>query len=65
MKLTNHHIQFCASMWTPEQSTEIQGIARGILPDIKTHAIPQGLQVERGPDAVVEYLKEKIPGLLE
>jgi hypothetical protein len=51
-------------MWTPEQSAEIQKIAREIVPDIKTHAIPQGLQVERGPDAVVEYLEEQIPGLL-
>lgn len=51
-------------MWTPEESTRIQQIAKDIVPGIKTHAIPQGLQVEKGPDAVVEYLKEKIPGLL-
>jgi hypothetical protein len=57
-------VQFCASMWTPEESTQIQQIAKDIVPGIKTHAIPQGLQVEKGPDAVVEYLKEKIPGLL-
>jgi len=34
------------------------------VPGIKTHAIPQGLQVEHGPDAVVEYLTENIPKLL-
>jgi hypothetical protein len=51
-------------MWTPEESAEIQRIAKEIVPDIKTHAIPQGLQVQRGPDAVVEYLEEQIPGLL-
>lgn len=27
-------------------------------------AIPQGLQVQKGPDAVVEFLKEKWPGLV-
>jgi hypothetical protein len=51
-------------MWTPEQSAEIQRIAKEIVPDIKTHAIPQGLQVERGPDAIVEYLEEQIPIIL-
>lgn len=51
-------------MWTPEESAKIQEIARSIVPDIKTHAIPQGLQAERGPDAVVEYLKEQVPKLL-
>ena len=51
-------------MWTPEESEKIQAIARSIVPGIKTHAIPQGLQAEKGPDAVVEYLKEQIPVLL-
>ena len=57
--------QFCASMWTPEESAKIQEIARSVVPDIKTHAIPQGLQVQRGPDAVVEYMKEKLPTILD
>jgi len=57
-------VLFCASMWTPEESTRIQQIARDHVPGIKTHAIPQGLQVERGPDAVVEYLTQEIPGIL-
>lgn len=51
-------------MWSPEQAAQIQEIARRIVPDIKTHAIPQGLQVDRGPDAVVEYLREQIPKVL-
>lgn len=51
-------------MWSDEQAREIHSIARGIRPDIKLHAIPEGLQVERGPDAVVEYLCEKVPILL-
>jgi len=57
--------QFCASMWTAEQAAEIQSIAKQIKPDIKTHAIPYGLQVEKGPDAIVEYLLEKVPPLLD
>jgi hypothetical protein len=57
--------QFCASMWTPEQSSEIQSIARSVVPGIKTTALPQGLQVEKGPDAVVEYLMEKVPTLID
>lgn len=52
-------------MWTAEESQEAFATARRIVPDIKTHAIPQGLQAERGPDAVVEYLEEKIPSLLD
>ncbi|KAK1765414.1 hypothetical protein QBC33DRAFT_544246 [Phialemonium atrogriseum] len=65
-KVTKHKpsVLFCASMWTPEEAEKIQSLARSIVPDIKTHAIPMGLQVERGPDAVVEYLIEKVPLLL-
>ncbi|KAH8599294.1 hypothetical protein B0O99DRAFT_386692 [Bisporella sp. PMI_857] len=57
-------ILFCASMWTSEESSEIQGIAKEEIPGIKTMAIPQGLQVEKGPDAVVEFLLEAVPGLI-
>lgn len=39
--------------------------ARKIVPNVKTLAIPTGLQVEKGPDAVVEFLKEKVPELIE
>ena len=52
-------------MWTKEQSTEILETGKSIVPGLKTHAIPQGLQVERGPDAIVEHLVEQIPKLLE
>jgi riboflavin synthase len=51
-------------MWTPQESDEIQRIARETVPGIKTMAIPQGLQVEKGPDAVVEFLKENWPRLV-
>ncbi|KAL2821758.1 hypothetical protein BDW59DRAFT_164096 [Aspergillus cavernicola] len=66
-KVSEHmpDILFSASMWTAEQASEIQSIARSIKPDIKLHAIPAGLQVERGPDAIVEYLLENVPALLD
>lgn len=51
-------------MWTPAEAEKIQQIARSIVPHIKTYAIPQGLQVEKGPDAVVEHLVEKVPQVL-
>jgi hypothetical protein len=51
-------------MWTAEESARIQNIAREIVPGIKTHALPHGLQVEKGPDAVLEYLREQIPEIL-
>jgi hypothetical protein len=57
--------QFCASMWTSEQATQIQVIAQKARPGIKTYAIPHGLQVEKGPDAIVEHLVENVPKLLE
>lgn len=52
-------------MWTPEQAAEIIAIAKEIVPDLKTFSLPQGLQVDKGPDAVVEYIEENLPGLLE
>lgn len=52
-------------MWTPEEATQIQSIGRECKPGIGTYAIPQGLQVERGPDAIVEHLVEKLPVLLD
>ncbi|KAG2027683.1 hypothetical protein GB937_000123 [Aspergillus fischeri] len=58
-------VLFSASMWTAEEARQIHEIAREIKPDIKLHAIPTGLQVERGPDAIVEYLCEKVPPLLD
>ncbi|KAK1817033.1 hypothetical protein LTR12_008522 [Friedmanniomyces endolithicus] len=56
--------QFAASMWTPEQSSHVFAQAREVNPECKTLAIPQGLQVEKGPEAVVEWIKGKLPGLL-
>ncbi|RKL26223.1 hypothetical protein BFJ72_g13796 [Fusarium proliferatum] len=62
---SNFVSQFSASMWSPEEAEKIHSLAKSIVPDIKLHAIPTGLQVERGPDAIVEYLVEKVPPLLD
>ncbi|KAJ5824986.1 hypothetical protein N7447_007326 [Penicillium robsamsonii] len=65
VKQHNPDVLFSASMWSAEQAEQIHQIARSVRPDIKLHAIPEGLQVERGPDAIVEYLIEKVPVLLD
>ncbi|KAF2486957.1 hypothetical protein BDY17DRAFT_321704 [Neohortaea acidophila] len=59
------NVLFCASMWTPEEAEQIQSLARDANPSIVTYALPQGLQVQRGPDAVVEHLIENVPRLLD
>lgn len=58
-------LKFCASMWTAEESRHIETLARETIPGIKTYAIPHGMQVEKGPDAVVEHLKVKVPLVLQ
>ncbi|KAN0119966.1 hypothetical protein V8E51_002174 [Hyaloscypha variabilis] len=58
-------VLFAASMWTQDESDEIQTIARETIPGIKTMAIPQGLQAEKGPDGVLEFLKERWISLIE
>ncbi|KAJ4304481.1 hypothetical protein N0V90_000007 [Kalmusia sp. IMI 367209] len=57
-------VKFSASMWTEEDVAQIQQTARSVKSDVKLHAIPFGLQIERGPDAIVEHLLETIPRLL-
>jgi len=52
-------------MWSPEQAEQIRKIATEVCPGIKTHAIPQGMQVEKGPDYVVQYLTEEVPKMLD
>lgn len=59
------HFKFTASMWTPEESSMVVSEARNINPEVKTLVLPQGLQLEKGPDAVVEYIKEQLPALIE
>lgn len=55
----------CASMWELEKSNRMRQTAESLVPGIKTHAIPFGMQVEQGPDAVVAYLTEQLPKLLD
>lgn len=52
-------------MWTQEDAAKIISIAKSVKPEIKTHVIPYGLQVEKGPNAIVEHLTEQIPILLQ
>ncbi|KAL1853238.1 hypothetical protein VTK73DRAFT_9053 [Phialemonium thermophilum] len=59
------NLLFTASMWTPEEAQEIVAIAKSVIPDLKTFSLPQGLQVQRGSDGVVEYIKENLPALLD
>ncbi|KAH7226039.1 hypothetical protein B0J15DRAFT_411413 [Fusarium solani] len=55
-KVSEHtpNVLFSASMWTAKEAQDIHSLAKSIVPDIKLHAILTGLQVERGPDAIVE-----------
>ncbi|WVQ73555.1 hypothetical protein IAR50_003133 [Cryptococcus sp. DSM 104548] len=53
-------ILFCASMWTPEEQTHIQQIAKETIPGIKTYAIPTGMHVKTGPEGIIKYLTERI-----
>ncbi|KAK1755953.1 hypothetical protein QBC47DRAFT_200757 [Echria macrotheca] len=57
-------VLFTASMWSPQEAEQIIAIAKEIVPGLRTFSLPQGLQVEKGPDAVVEYIKEHLPSLL-
>lgn len=53
-------------MWTPEQAQAMVAEARAVVgPQLKVLSLPQGLQVQHGPDAVVAYIKARLPGLLE
>lgn len=47
-------------MWTAAKAAQIHNIARRVIPDIKSHSIPQGLQAEKVPGEVVEYFKEQL-----
>ncbi|OAL48258.1 hypothetical protein IQ07DRAFT_513709 [Pyrenochaeta sp. DS3sAY3a] len=64
IRVIQPNVLFTASMWSPQEAAEIREIAEREVSGIQTHSIPQGLQVEKGPDGVVEYLLETIPSLL-
>jgi hypothetical protein len=48
-----------------ERSDRIQSLARETVSLVRIFVFPQGLQVEKGPDAVVEYIEEQLPPLIE
>lgn len=51
-------------MWTAAESDAACAAAREAAPRVVTHAIPFGLQVREGPDAVVAHLVDVVPRLL-
>lgn len=51
-------------MWTEDESKKIQQIARDIVPNVRTYAVPHGMQVAIGPDATVEHVKSKLVEIL-
>lgn len=55
--------KICSSQWTVEQQNLIQSIAQAMLPGIKTIAIPPRLNVMKGDNAVVEFLKNRVKDL--
>lgn len=59
------NLQFCASMWTETEVKKIHAIAEEARPGILFYALPHGLQVEQGPDAVVDHLVRHVPALLD
>ncbi|KAH8758396.1 hypothetical protein F5883DRAFT_566156 [Diaporthe sp. PMI_573] len=59
------NLMFTASMWTPEEAAQAISIAREIVPDIKVMSLPKGLQVEKGPEGVIEYGKAHLPAILD
>jgi len=52
-------------MWTEDQSSRILAQAREVNPNVKTLALPQGLQAQGGPDAIIGYVKEHLPAVIE
>ena len=44
---------------------EIIATAKQVVPNLKTLSIPHGLQVDKGPDAVVEWISERLPAILD
>ncbi|KAL2074771.1 hypothetical protein VTL71DRAFT_8550 [Oculimacula yallundae] len=56
-------VLICSSQWSVVQQGEVQKLAEGLIPGLKTVAIPPGLNALKGGDAVVEFLKEQFLGL--
>lgn len=52
-------------MWSVEEAEEAVSIAREIVPGIKVMSLPKGLQVEKGPEGVIEYGMAHLPAILD
>jgi hypothetical protein len=52
-------------MWSPEESQHIRNIAREIVPDIRTYAVPQGLVATKGIEATMEHVKSRLPEIID
>jgi hypothetical protein len=52
-------------MWTAEEAEEIQRIAKETKPGLVTYAIPHGLKVNSGENAIVDHLTSSVPQLLQ
>ncbi len=57
-------VQFCASSWTPDETTRIIASAKAALPTLRTYAVPHGLHDAGGPDGVAAHLAEQAERLL-
>ena len=52
-------------MWSPDQSNEIKTIARAVMSELRCYAIPQGLRLEKGSEAVIEHVKSQLPDIID
>ena len=52
-------------MWTNAEVQKIRTVAEENRRGIAIYALPRGLQVEQGPDAVVDHLVQHVPSLLD
>lgn len=51
-------------MWQPAESDAVFAMARTIVPDVKTHAVPNTLG-EGNPNGLVEHLVAELPKVLD
>ncbi|KAH6719966.1 hypothetical protein BKA61DRAFT_707990 [Leptodontidium sp. MPI-SDFR-AT-0119] len=56
-------VLICSSQWSAVQQNEVIKLAKGLIPGLKTVAIPPGLNALVGGDAVVGFLQEQFLGL--
>ena len=52
-------------MWSQEQSAEIIRIGREVVPDLRCYVVPQGMQIQYGPEYTVQHVISKLPEVVE